>query len=123
MQWQKPSDDLVAVFHASLPEDEAIQRRKMFGYPCAFVNGNMFAGLHGTQLFVRLPESLYQQLVDERGATPFEPMPGRAMKGYATLPEALLGEPDVLRNWVARSFEAIAVLPPKERKARARRAK
>jgi len=29
----------------------------VFGYPCAFVNGNMFAGLFQTELFVRLSES------------------------------------------------------------------
>jgi TfoX/Sxy family transcriptional regulator of competence genes len=121
MEWQRASDELAELLYGVLPDAGAVKRRKMFGYPCAFVNGNMFAGVHGSQLFLRFPDPLYQQFVAETGAGPFEPMPGHAMKGYATLPPSLLADADALPRWVTRSFEAIAALPAKPPGARAKR--
>ena len=46
-KWGPASDAWLTVFgevSAGLGES-----RKMFGYPCTFVNGNMFAGLHGVR--------------------------------------------------------------------------
>ncbi|MBM3503710.1 MAG: TfoX/Sxy family protein [Alphaproteobacteria bacterium] len=55
MQWKKSSPALIARFAAALPDDPKIQRRSMFGYPCSFVNGNFFTGLHQENVVVRLP--------------------------------------------------------------------
>jgi hypothetical protein len=56
MKWRKTPEQLVNTFLAALPEDARVERRKMFGYPCAFVNGNMFTGLHQENLIIRLAE-------------------------------------------------------------------
>jgi TfoX/Sxy family transcriptional regulator of competence genes len=48
------------------------------------------------------------------GALPFEPMPGRAMKEYVVMPEAVWNDPDALEQWLLRSIEFVGVLPPKE---------
>ena len=41
----------------TLPE---AQVRKMFGFPAAFVNGQMFSGLYDDYMFVRLsPEEMF----------------------------------------------------------------
>ena len=40
MPWKKSSPSLIAVFDAVLPAGIA-ERRQMFGYPCAFVGGNL----------------------------------------------------------------------------------
>ena len=53
MAWRKSSPELIAAFDAALPDDRRVQRRKMFGYPCAFTGGNMFTGLHQENLIVR----------------------------------------------------------------------
>jgi hypothetical protein len=45
MVWQKSPAALIARFDELLPKDPRVARRKMFGYPAAFVNGRMFAGL------------------------------------------------------------------------------
>ncbi len=42
MAWIKAPPEMIELFAASLPLDPATERRTMFGYPCAFVNGNMF---------------------------------------------------------------------------------
>jgi TfoX/Sxy family transcriptional regulator of competence genes len=44
-------------------------------------------------------------------------MPGRPMKGYATAPASLLADKPALSAWLERSFEAIAKMPAKEKKA------
>jgi len=52
----------------------------MFGNISAFVNGNMFAGLFGNDLFVRLSKESRKELLEKQGASLLEPMKGRPMK-------------------------------------------
>ena len=47
MHWEKPSFDFVNLF----------SREKMSGYPCAFVNGNLFTGLFKQSTIFRLSSS------------------------------------------------------------------
>jgi TfoX/Sxy family transcriptional regulator of competence genes len=122
MKWSKTPEQLVNTFLAALPEDGRVERRKMFGYPCAFVNGNMFTGLHQDNLVVRLAEEDRQTLVDKKGAHIFAPFPGRLMKEYVDMPEAIIGNDKELKGWLMRSLEYASALPPKGAKAGAPRA-
>ncbi len=79
----------------------------MFGCPCAFVNGNMFAGLHEDRLIVRLPE--------EAPARPCVIM-GRTMKQYALFPKAQELAPTQIAQWVERGYAFTRGLPPKASK-------
>jgi TfoX/Sxy family transcriptional regulator of competence genes len=36
---------------------EGVERRSMFGCPVAFVNGNMFTGVHNDEVSVRLSDA------------------------------------------------------------------
>jgi TfoX/Sxy family transcriptional regulator of competence genes len=116
VEWTKSPPELVALWDEVVPAAPGVERRKMFGYPAAFTNGNMFAGLHQDSLILRLPDRLYDEFMSQPGARAFEPMPGRAMKGYAVAPEALLTDKAELSGWLERSFEAVARLPAKETK-------
>lgn len=118
MTWKKATPELIEAFHAALPTDARVERRKMFGYPCAFVNGNMFTGLHETNLIVRLPEVKRRLLIEERGARVFEPMPGRVMREYVALSEETINDPAELARWMRASFEFAAALAPKPKKQR-----
>jgi TfoX/Sxy family transcriptional regulator of competence genes len=113
MDFQKPPQELTDLFNSVLPDNPAVARRKMFGFPAAFVNGNLFASAHQTQLVVRLPDDAYATLLALPGASAFEPMPGRSMRGYAVLPDSMRSRPEELREWMNRSFEWVANLPPK----------
>ena len=53
MSFEKSSPERIASFDAALPDDPRIQKKKMFGYPAAFVNGNFFAGLHEENVVMR----------------------------------------------------------------------
>ena len=81
----------------------------MFGYPCAFVNGNMACGLHQDDVVLRLGDDGATAL----GGKPFEPMAGRPMRGYFTAPSEVVGDRPSLARWVKLAIEHAASLPPK----------
>lgn len=119
--WSKSPPGLVAVFEAVLPGPPAVAR-PMFGFPAAFVNGNLFMSLHQDHLVLRLPEGPAQELLEILGGERFEPVPGRAMTGYYTVPASMTAGPDdvaALEPWVTKAFEHAATLPPKVPRARA----
>jgi len=93
--------------------DVRIRIRKMFGQPAGFVNGNLCLGTFGADLFVRLSGPDVRALSKVAGVRPFEPMPGRPMKQYLVLPEALLRRPAEAKKWVGRSVDYVLSLPPK----------
>jgi TfoX/Sxy family transcriptional regulator of competence genes len=112
MRWRPSPPDLVATFTDIVPGPPAVQR-KMFGYPAAFVNGNMFMGLFEDRLILRLAEDSREQLLSVKGASPFEPMPGRPMREYVVVPPAILEARKKLATWVDRALAYGASLPPK----------
>ena len=47
MAWRKPSPDLVRLLDEVMPQGEApVEFKPMFGGPCYWVSGNMFAAVH-----------------------------------------------------------------------------
>ncbi len=123
MPWEKSPPELIDRFHAALPEDPRVQRRQMFGYPAAIAGGNHFAGTFQASIVVRLDEQGYRDLLALPGAEPFEPLPGRSMRGYAVLPESVRDDPAALSAWLERSFAHAAAMPAKQPKPRAARRK
>jgi TfoX/Sxy family transcriptional regulator of competence genes len=108
----RPSETVKAAFLRLVPGDPAVTTRPMFGNMAAFVNGNMFAGLFGEDLFVRLPDDDRAEVIKQGGRN-FEVMPGRAMTGYVTVPATWSKKPEPARRWIARSLELTRALPPK----------
>ena len=116
MEWIKSPRGLIDLFAECLPDDPRLTPRKMFGYPAAFVHGNMCAGLFGDRMFARLSE-------EDRAALPgggdyFEPMPGRPMRAYAVIPDEVVADEERLAQVLAKAVEFTATLPPKEKKAK-----
>ena len=110
----KAAPQAVRRFEELIPEDDRVRARTMFGQPCAFVNGNMFFGVFGGHLFVRLSEEDRAEAARTPGFTAFEPMPGRAMREYRVLPATVLGNRERARQWAARSLRFASSLPPKK---------
>ena len=120
MTWKKSPPELIERFNTALPDDVRVERRTMFGYPCAFAGGNMFGGLHEHRCFVRLGETERRRLLDLPGASPFEPIAGRRMTEYVVVPKSFSGAE--LSKWLALALRYAASLPPRARKQkRARR--
>jgi TfoX/Sxy family transcriptional regulator of competence genes len=117
MEWKAPPE-IAEAFEAALPDDPAVQRRKMFGFPAAFVNANMFAGVFRTDIVARLPAERVTELVNAGHAFPFAAMQGRVMREYAVLPAAVVKDPAELSRWLDDSFRFAAALPAKQPKPR-----
>jgi TfoX/Sxy family transcriptional regulator of competence genes len=113
----KSTAEATAAFLTLLPKDPALTTRPMFGNMAAFVNGNMFAGLFGDALFVRLPEDARQK-VKKQGGKDFEPMPGRAMTGYVCVAATWRGKPAPARDAIGQALEWTRQLPGKKPAAR-----
>ncbi len=110
--WRKSPEELRERFEAAVAGIEGLEQRQMFGYPAGFVGGNMTTGLHQDSWIVRLPEDERRERIAD-GWTTFEPMPGRPMREYVALPEAVVAEPDQARAWVERAAAYVRSLPPK----------
>jgi len=121
--WQKAPPELAERFREVLTDVPEAQQRQMFGYPAAFVNGNMFTSLHRDRWVVRLPEAERAELMAQPGASQFEPMPGRPMTGYVVLPAEVVAEPARARAWVERALAHALSLPPKEPRGRSKKAR
>ena len=108
----KSPADLVERFEAVAARHPDAERRKMFGYPALFVGGNMATGLYEDRWVVRLFDDDLDRLLAGGGA-PFSPMPGRSMKGWASLPPEVVADDAALEPWLERSFAFAASLPAK----------
>ena len=112
-KFERSSPELVARFDATAARFPEAERRKMFGYPALFVGGNLVTGLFAEQWMIRLPDADRAELLAMPGAGPFEPMAGRSMKGYATLPPDVVAEDDALDGWIRRAIAFGQTLPAK----------
>jgi len=108
------------MFDSLVPEDARVTTRKMFGQPAAFVNGQMFFGVFGGRLFLRLSATDRDEADEVPGFDPFEPMPGRAMREYRVLPTSVLADRTRSRRWVTKSLDHVAGLPPKKARPKSR---
>jgi TfoX/Sxy family transcriptional regulator of competence genes len=113
MQMPKPTEadkqrfrDLVAPLQGT---DEAVEVKPMFGNLGAFVHGNMFAGLFGPEVGVKLDQADAHEL-ESLGGGPWGPAE-RPMGGYLSLPDGLDAT-----DWVARAASYVSTLPPKASK-------
>ncbi len=116
MAWEKPTQQTIAVFDSMVPQHPKVERRKMFGFPVAFANGNMFLGLHENRMILRLGEKERERFLASFDASVFEPMAGRPMREYVVVPEQLLGDPAGLQSWCDRALNYALSLPPRAAK-------
>ncbi len=115
-KWRAAPEDLVRVFGEMLRPLPGVEVRKMFGYPCAFFRGQMFAGLHQESMILRLSEEDRARFLALDGAAQFEPMAGRPMREYIVIPPAMMGQPSGVTDWLDRALAFAASLPAKEPK-------
>ncbi len=107
-------------FLSLVPDDPRVTTRPMFGNMAAFVNGNMFFCLLGESVAVRLSDSERETLLEEDGAALFEPISGRPMREYVTIPDEWRDTPARTEEWIQRSLTWAATLPERKPKARKR---
>jgi TfoX/Sxy family transcriptional regulator of competence genes len=111
MQIPKPTEGDKDYFRSILPPDPRVEVKPMFGNIAGFVNGNMFAGLFGSDVGVKLSDSDREQLLAEGGG-PFGPAE-RPMGGYVSLPASWRDDPAKGVRWTERALAHVATLPAK----------
>ena len=116
MKIPRPDKESTELFRSLVPEDDRVTVRPMFGNISAFVNGNMFFGIFGNDLFVRLSMEDREELLKKKGASMLEPMKGKPMKDYVVLPKAWKDRPETVHSWILKSLEWSGKLPPKKKK-------
>jgi TfoX/Sxy family transcriptional regulator of competence genes len=121
MKMPKPTQESKDFFASIVPDHPAVAIRPMFGQLSAFVNGNMFMGIFGEDVLVRLPDEDRESVIAAGGRV-FEPMAGRPMREYVVLPEQWRGDRRRIDEWVARALDHADELPPKKPKAAKRTA-
>jgi TfoX/Sxy family transcriptional regulator of competence genes len=110
----RPDQASIDLFKSLVPDDPEVSIKPMFGNISAFVNGNMFFGLFGNDLFVRLSGPDREELLKKKGASNLEPMKDRPMKDYVIMPRAWKDDPEAIRAWVSRSLAWTSKLAPKK---------
>ena len=115
MEMPKHSDEDKARFRSLVTEGPGVEIKPMFGSVGAFVNGNMYAGLFGEDVGVKLDAAGMAELEEVPGSGPFGPAE-RPMGGWMSLPDSF--SDDEAMSWIERAREHIAHLPPKVRKAK-----
>jgi TfoX/Sxy family transcriptional regulator of competence genes len=113
MKMPKPSEEAKAALARVLPDEPAVTLRPMFGQLSGFVNGNMFVGIFGEDLFVRLPEDEIAK-VKKQGGRDFEPMAGHKMGDYVMVPGDWRAKPSTAL--IKRALEVTRRMPAKTAK-------
>jgi hypothetical protein len=116
MKWKKAPESLVN-FLEDTTKDIECEPRKMFGYPCYFINGNMFLGAHEENLILRLSQEDKKMALKNPKIHEFKPM-GRTMKEYVTLREDVYTDQEVFPDLLSDSVKYTGSLPPKEKKGK-----
>jgi TfoX/Sxy family transcriptional regulator of competence genes len=114
-KWKKSPPGLTATFDAAIAGKPGVERRQMFGYPCAFLNGNLLSGLFQDQMMVRLSEADRTKAVVEAGAEPFAPG-GRPMREYVVLPPGIVADKRKLGLWLKRAIAHVETLTARKPK-------
>src|SRR6266700_7662546 len=70
MEIPKPTEDDREFFRSLVPDEPSVEVKPMFGNLGAFVNGNMFAGLFGPDVGVRLDDAGNDELAVIKGSGP-----------------------------------------------------
>ena len=115
MEFPKPTDVDRERFRTLAPDEARVDIKPMFGNLGGFVNGNMFMGLFGSDIGVKLADRGREEL-RQAGGSEFGPRE-RPMTGYVTLPAALSAAD--AQRWVAASLVYVGALPAKKAKKRA----
>lgn len=113
MKMPKPTEADKERFIKLVPEAPTVEVKPMFGNLGAFVNGNMFMGLFGADVGLKLPANDQQRLLAEPGTGPFGPHE-RPMSGYVTIPARWSAAE--ASEWIENSLAYVSEMPPKKKK-------
>ncbi len=114
--WPKASKELGERLAPHL-EKFNCERRRMFGADVWSVKGNMFMGVFGDGIFLRLSDEDGLSIKKEiPGSGVFSPTESTVMREYVSIPSSSLDDLDRLDRWFERSYGLVVSLPVKRPK-------
>jgi hypothetical protein len=113
MKMPKPTEADRERFTALVPDDPRVAIKPMFGNLGAFVNGNLFMGLFGADVGLKLAADDLTDLLAQPGGGPFGPAE-RPLGGYATLP-AGMSDADC-HEWTTKALTYVGAMQAKVKK-------
>jgi hypothetical protein len=114
MQMPRPTEADKERFRDLVPNESIVEVKPMFGNLAAFVHGNMFMGLFGSDIGVKLSPA-DQEPIRAAGGGDFGPAE-RPMGGFVSLPVS--AEPAQLKEWIGAALAHVGSMPPKQPKTR-----
>ena len=103
--------EVVTAYETALPDDPRVERKRMFGTPCAFVNRQMFFGTFEDTLVARVGPDRVNVLADQPGMRVFTPSPGKIWNDYLQLDAT--ADPQLLAELATEALTWAAALPRK----------
>src|ERR1044072_6168110 len=106
-KFEKASPELVARYAEALDRNAApdVTRRQMFGYPRAWIGGNLLSGLFAQDWWVHVDERDREALLALPGAHQLEVMPGKAMGRYVVMPPDVAADDVAVDAWLAKAVD------------------
>ena len=92
---------------------QGLSERKMFGGLCLMLHGNMFAGIIGDELMLRVGKDNFAALLAQPAARPMD-FTGKPMDGYLYVSPNGFADDDDLQRWMDRALDFVETLPPKQ---------
>ena len=114
MQVPRPTEADKERFRELVPSESNVEVKPMFGNLGAFVNGNMFMGLFGSDIGLKLSPA-DQESLRAAGGGDYGPAE-RPMGGFVSLPAS--AQPEQLNEWIAAALTYVGSMPAKQPKAR-----
>ena len=109
-------DEELARRVAELVLDETkVTSKQMFGGLAFMLNGNMFCGINGHGLMLRVGKDQYEDILAREGAREMD-FTGKALKGFVYVDETGFATEDALQDWVLLSYDFAETLPVKKAK-------
>jgi hypothetical protein len=115
MEWKKSSEELVRFLDDKMAGRKA-ERRKMFGYPCYFINNNMCTGTFEEGLFLRLGNGGREKAMAQNDELSFFEPRGRKMGEYVVVPKEIRDDAVRFDRLLELSLEYVSKLPAKQKK-------
>ena len=115
MQVPKPTEADKARFRSLVPDAPGVEVKPMFGNLGGFVNGNMFMGLFGPEVGVKLAPAELEELRAHRRAPDRSARRSDRWRAGPRSRRDQLGTADGAA-WIGRALSHVRTLPPKKPK-------
>jgi TfoX/Sxy family transcriptional regulator of competence genes len=99
-----------------------VSEKEMFGGLALLLHGNMFIGILGSDLMVRVGKDAHDECLNQPGARPMD-FTGKPMKGYLFVGPPATSTAAAIKPWVDRTIALVGTLPKKAAKAAKPKAK